>query len=129
MRRKFHHLCIAACAGFATLAGLSLPARAEENVAVKTPAASADDQSARELGRKVLAVRQALANPKAPGAMQAITDLGLDSRHYVMVRGWLVQELAGATSIRDANRGKVTVELNERIDFLHKAIRAIDLEK
>ena len=100
---------------------------AAEGDGVKPPVA-ADDQLARELGRKVLAIQQVLKNPKAPGAMRAITDLGHDSRHYVMVRGWLVQELAGATSIRDANQGKAGGELDERITFLRKAIRAIDLE-
>ncbi len=122
MRRDFLHLCIAAGAGFVTWAASTLPARAADD-------AGGRDQSARDLGIKVLAVQKALRHPKAPGAMDAITALGRDSRYYVMVRGWLVQELAGAESIRDANREVIAAELRERIDFLHKAIRAIDLEK
>jgi hypothetical protein len=109
-----------------------LPARAADGDAAKAPAvdeASGKEQSERDLGIKVLAVQKAIRNPKAPGAMDAITALGRDSRYYVMVRGWLVQELAGAESIRDANRKEIAAELRERIDFLHKAIRAIDLEK
>ena len=42
----------------------------------------------RGLGRKALAVRKAIQDPKAAGGMEAVTDLGRDQRHYVMVRGW-----------------------------------------
>ena len=129
--RSSLHLCITAAAALLVSPVFSASVRAADDDAAKANAAkqSASDQTAHDLGRKVFAVQQALKNPKAPGAMKAITDLGHDSRYYVMVRGWLVQELAGAESIRDANREKAPAELRERIDFLHKAIRAIDLEK
>ena len=81
------------------------------------------------IGRKVLAIQHALKNPSAPDSMKAVTELGHDSRYYVIVRGWLSQELAGCQSINDAHRGQVPKELTERIAFLRKAIRAIDLEK
>lgn len=118
MRRDFLKLCTLIGLGFACLGGLALLARA----------ADADDKAALEVGRKVLAVQRALANPKAPDAIKAITALGHDSRHYVMVRGWLVQELAGVKSIAEAQRGKAPAELAGRIAFLQKAVRAIDLE-
>jgi len=81
-----------------------------------------------ELGHKVLAVREAIQNPGAPNALQAVTDLGRDQRYYVMVRGWLSYRLAGDRSILDGTRAQVPDEVRERIHFLEKAIRAIDLE-
>lgn len=83
---------------------------------------------ATQLGLQVLALKAAMDNPNAPGAMQAVTNLGLDSRYYVMVRGWLSQQLHGDRSIADASGGKVSPEIVRRIDFLERAIRAIDLE-
>ncbi|MCF7734122.1 MAG: hypothetical protein K9N23_20730 [Akkermansiaceae bacterium] len=86
------------------------------------------DQEALDLGRKVLAVKRAIANPGAPAAMPSVTNLGHDSRYYVMVRGWLKQQLSADQSIADA-RGKDTPKkIRDRISFLTKAIRAIDLE-
>ena len=87
-----------------------------------------EHQTALELGRKVLAVREAIQNPGMPNAMQAITDLGHDQRYYVMVRGWLSYQLQGDMSILDANREQTRDEVRARINFLEKAIRAIDLE-
>lgn len=86
------------------------------------------DETALELGRKVLAVRNAIQNPRAPNAMKAVTDLGRDQRYYVMVRGWLSYQLEGDTSILDAAKGHARDEVKERINFLKQAIRAIDLE-
>ncbi len=88
----------------------------------------ATGQTALELGRKVLAVREAIQNPGMPNAMQAVTDLGHDQRYYVMVRGWLSYQLQGDMSILDANREQTRDEVRARINFLEKAIRAIDLE-
>jgi hypothetical protein len=89
---------------------------------------SKEDQAALELGRKVLAVRESLRNPTAPNALNAVTDLGRDQRHYVMVRGWLSYHLEGDLSIRAAAKRHAPNEVKERISFLRKAIRAIDLE-
>jgi hypothetical protein len=88
----------------------------------------ATGQTALELGRKVFAVREAIQNPGMPNAMQAVTDLGHDQRYYVMVRGWLSYQLQGDMSILDANREQTRDEVRARINFLEKAIRAIDLE-
>ena len=86
------------------------------------------DHAAMELGRKVLAVRQALQSPGEANAMQAVTDLGHDQRYYVMVRGWLTFQLEGDRSILAAAGEQAPHEVRERIIFLEKAIRAIDLE-
>lgn len=86
------------------------------------------EEQALRLGRKVLAVRAAIRNPKDPDAMKAIMDLGTDSRYYVMVRGWLTMKLQGDMSIIDANQDETRPEIRERVEFLRKAIRAIDLE-
>jgi len=99
----------------------------------KSPAATVmpltkDDQAALELGHKVQAIQRVLRNPKAPDALKAVTELGHDSRFYVMVRGWLREQLAGDQSILDANKGQASKEVMDRISFLQKAIRAIDLE-
>ena len=87
-----------------------------------------EHQTALELGRKVLVVRVAIQNPGMPNAMQAVTDLGRDQRYYVMVRGWLSYQLQGDMSILDANKEQTRDEIKMRINFLEKAIRAIDLE-
>lgn len=86
------------------------------------------DREALELGRRVLAVQAALADPEAPDALAAISALGLDSRHYTMVRGWLMQQLLGDLSIAEANPGDIPPRIEQRIEFLQRAIRAIDLE-
>jgi len=87
-----------------------------------------EDEDALELGRKVLALREAIRNPGAPDAMKAVTDLGLDQRYYVMVRGWLAYQLRGDRSIRDASGEQTPRAVRQRIAFLEDAIRAIDLE-
>lgn len=88
-----------------------------------------EDQSALELGRKVLAIQGAIERPQAPGSMDAVRDLGLDHRYYVMVRGWLDYQLKGDRSIRDARRESSPPTVRDRIAFLEKAIRAIDLDR
>ena len=89
---------------------------------------SPEDQIALELGRKVSAVAAALKDPRKPGAMQAVVELGLDQRYYGLVRGWLSQQLRGDLSIRDASGERTPDLVGKRIEFLERAIRAIDLE-
>ena len=86
------------------------------------------DAHALWLGHRVLAIAAAIRNPDAPDAMGAVLELGLDSRYYVMVRGWLVMQLRGDMSISKARNGDVSPQIAARIAFLQKAIRAIDLE-
>jgi hypothetical protein len=86
------------------------------------------DEHALWLGKRVLAVAAAVRNPDAPDALEAVLELGLDSRYYVMVRGWLAMQLRGDKSIAQALNGDVSPQIAARIAFLEKAIRAIDLE-
>ncbi len=86
------------------------------------------DEHALWLGHRVLAIAAAIRNPHAPEAMEAVLELGLDSRHYVMVRGWLAMQLRGDMVILQARNGDVSPQIVVRIAFLEEAIRAIDLE-
>ena len=86
------------------------------------------DEHALWLGRRVLAIASAIRNPHAPDAIEAVLELWLDSRYYVMVRGWLVMQLRGDMSIVRARNGEVSPQIAARIAFMEKAIRAIDLE-
>lgn len=89
---------------------------------------SIDDQLALDLGRRIMGATAALENPQAPAAMEAILSLGRDSRYHTMMRGWLTQLLVGDLSIAEASGDQVPPKIQERIDFLQRAIRAIDLE-
>ena len=91
-------------------------------------ASDLSDAEITELGSRVAAINAALHNPAAPGAMQAITDLGHDQRYYVMVRGWLMYQLQGDMSILQASQGQAQESIRARVDFVRQAIRAIDLE-
>lgn len=79
------------------------------------------------LGRRVERVRQALTEPERSGAMESILALGRDSRYYVMVRGWLQQQLEADRSIARAS-SPPPQKIAERIEFVERAIRLIDLE-
>ena len=91
-------------------------------------ASDVSDTEATQLGYRVAAINAALQNPAAPGAMQAITDLGHDQRYYVMVRGWLMYQLQGDMSILEARQEQTPDTIRARVDFIQQAIRAIDLE-
>ncbi len=99
-------------------------------VSLGTQAAESSGQidEATRIGQQVLAIKAALDNPGTPDAMQAVMDLGTDSRYYVMVRGWLSLQLKGDRNIANASQGEVSPEIERRIEFLEQAIRAIDLE-
>ena len=86
------------------------------------------DAAAMELGYKIAAVNEALQNPGAPGALQAITNLGHDQRYYVMVRGWLTYQLQGDMSILQSTQAQQQPAIRARVEFIQQAIRALDLE-
>ena len=86
------------------------------------------DEHALWLGQRVLAIAEAVRKPDEPDALEAVLELGLDSRYYVMVRGWLAMQLRGDKSIAQALNGEVSPQIAARVAFLEKAIRAIDLE-
>jgi hypothetical protein len=88
----------------------------------------ATDEHALWLGQRILAIAAAIQSPDRPGAMDSVLALGLDSRYYMLVRGWLAMQLAGDLNIMDARNGDVSPQLAARVAFLQKAIRAIDLE-
>ena len=86
------------------------------------------EADALELGHKVAAIYEALQDPEAADALQAITELGHDQRYYVMVRGWLMYQLQGDLSIVEASQEPPAETVRARIDLIQRAIRAIDLE-
>ena len=62
-------------------------------------------------------------------ALKTIVKYGTDSRYYVMVRGWLVQYLAGVESQKQANKDPSRSEKSDQETlFLKRAIKLIDLE-
>jgi hypothetical protein len=116
----------------ATLASLLVSLAANPPPTPSPPAkpASSSDQSAEalDLGLRILAIHHALDHPTLPASLKAITDLGTDSLHYSMVRGWLSQLLSADESIASASKDNTPPHITTRIAFLKKAIRAIDLE-
>lgn len=93
---------------------------------------SEQDQYALEIGRKVISIQAALEQPEQPASVEAVKVLALDSRHYVMVRGWLLQELLSAESWKDTSTYHTSEDYKNkvvsRIRALQKMVAAIDLE-
>ena len=89
---------------------------------------SGHDAVACELGTAVIEVANAIGDPTKEGAMEAITTLGTDSRYYLMVRGWLVQQIAADRSILATGSGASRDDLETRVAQLQRAVRLIDLE-
>ncbi|GIU12462.1 hypothetical protein [Shewanella sp. MBTL60-007] len=98
---------------------LTLPAMADE--------VTQSDEYA--IGVMVKSLDNAIKHPSEK-SLTTITSYGTDSRYYVMIRGWLVQELQGANSQLDAYRqdDEIKIRLQRKVDFLKRAIRRIDLE-
>ncbi|MFV7771548.1 hypothetical protein [Shewanella marisflavi] len=80
-----------------------------------------------ELGVMVLALQQAIATPSAEH-LEVIARYGTDSRYYVMIRGWLVQQLSGLESQLAAHGDQAPEALRAQAEHLKAAIRLIDLE-
>ncbi len=82
-----------------------------------------------QIGVMVKGIQHALKNPKEKGSLETIIKYGLDSRYYMMIRGWVMLELSGIKSQYEATEGESGQQKHKiRINFLEKAIRAIDLE-
>ncbi|MCG9739805.1 hypothetical protein L1D32_16695 [Shewanella insulae] len=79
------------------------------------------------LGAMVQALQQAIASP-SPQHLEVIARYGTDSRYYVMVRGWLVQELSGIESQLAAHGDRAPEAMRAKAEHLRAAIRRIDLE-
>ena len=83
----------------------------------------------RAIGTMVQAIDKAITDAQ-PDSLELIYQYGTDSRYYVMIRGWLVQELTGVQSQLDAykQQDKRRQQLAHKVSFLKQAIRRIDLE-
>lgn len=74
-------------------------------------------------------IKQALLAPEKEASLQTIAKYGTDTRYYVIIRGWLKEELAGAQSQLEATKEeKIRISVEKKVKFLKKAIRRIDLE-
>lgn len=85
------------------------------------------------VGIMVEEISDALTRPNDTESLVTISQYGTDSRYYVMIRGWLVQELAGVQSQLDASQTNESNSENkqkfiDKVTFLQQAIRRIDLE-
>jgi hypothetical protein len=60
------------------------------------------DEHALWLGHRMLAIAAVIRIPHAPDAIEAVPELGLNSRYYIMVRGLLVIQLRGDMNISQA---------------------------
>jgi hypothetical protein len=82
-----------------------------------------------QIGVMVKRVAEAIDAPGKSESLQAIAKYGTDSRYYVMIRGWLIQELSGVESqILAAQEDATNAKLRRKADFLEKSIQRIDFE-
>lgn len=88
------------------------------------------ENRAYQIGVMVNEIDSLLYNYTDPKAFEKIAEYGTDSRYYVMIRGWLVQELAGTESLIESTEGREPLHSQhvEKAVFLKKLIRRIDLE-
>ena len=89
---------------------------------------NAEESEACKLGADVIKVAAAIRDPTREGALAEITALGTDSRYYVMVRGWLTQQIDADRSILATGSGASREDLAIRVAQLERAVRLIDLE-
>jgi len=93
------------------------------------PLASVEELEAYQIGLMVKAIQKGLNNPEDSQSLETIIEYGRDSRYYIMIRGWLLLELGGVESQYESTKGNLIQHKHKvRMDFLRKAIRAIDLE-
>ena len=118
--------------GILIVGGLCLQSAAEGKPTAGSSGLSEEDQHALEVGRKVVRLRAALKTPDSPEAVKAVQSLGLDSRYYVMVRGWVVQHIHMAESYRGTTTYNNSAAYREKVDgqiaAYKKLLRRIDLE-
>jgi len=101
----------------------SLPCQAE------APAKDLKQSEEYKIGIMVKAIAAAIKAPEKPASLKTITTYGTDSRYYVMIRGWLSQILRGTESQLNATRDPARkAKFQQKVDFLKKSIRRIDLE-
>ncbi len=102
-------------------------AHAQSQTQAQSQAQSSLQAEQQELGAMVQALQRAIATP-SPEQLEVIARYGTDSRYYVMVRGWLVQELSGIESQLAAHGDRAPETMRARAEHLRAAIRRIDLE-
>lgn len=82
-----------------------------------------------QIGVMVKDIQAALMVPYDKQSLQTIAHYGTDSRYYMMIRGWLFQELISAESqLYATKKASEKVRFQKRSNFLKKAIRSVDLE-
>jgi len=82
-----------------------------------------------QIGVMVKEITAALKTPENPESFEIIVKYGMDSRYYVMIRGWLTQELRGVSSqLGGSGVSAAKLKLQQKAAFLKKVIRRIDLE-
>ena len=89
---------------------------------------NAAESEACKLGADIIKVAEAIRDPSREGALAEITTLGTDSRYYVLVRGWLKQQIDADRSILSTGSGASREDLANRVAQLERAVRLIDLE-
>ncbi|MEH6649326.1 MAG: hypothetical protein V7707_04780 [Motiliproteus sp.] len=95
----------------------------------RSPSLEPFDPATYRVGEMVEAVAAAIAAQAEPASLDTIVRYGTDSRYYVMIRGWLNQELSGTQSQLHATRDPTAkARFQRKSDFLQQAIRRIDLE-
>ncbi|WP_223292949.1 MULTISPECIES: hypothetical protein [Shewanella] len=120
---------------------LVISACAHQETPVPTATETNDSSQTYQIGVMVEAISIALTKSHEPQSLETISLYGTDSRYYVMIRGWLVQELAGVQSQLDASQQSQSRSISisesdletkqkfiEQVVFLQQAIRRIDLE-
>lgn len=96
---------------------------------IQLTAETNNQNEALRIGAMVMEIDAALKAPDDAKSLETIVRYGTDSRHYVMIRGWLVQLLKGAESQHSASSDpELKAKHKASVDFLKKSIRRIDLE-
>ena len=109
--------------------GTVLPVSATESPQNKPHSPQVKASEEYQIGVMVKAISAAIKSPEHPKSLKTITQYGQDSRYYVMIRGWLVQELQGVESQYQATRNpEDKAKFKPKLTLLQKAIRRIDLE-
>lgn len=81
------------------------------------------------IGVMVKSIQAALFEPEKSKSFTVIVAYGHDSRYYVMIRGWVTQELQSTESQLSCITNEETKrKLMIRDEFLKRVIRNIDLE-
>lgn len=95
----------------------------------QAPVSASDNVNECQIGRMVKEISNSIYNYHDPNSLDTIVKYGTDSRYYVMIRGWLVQEKKGIESQAHSIKLDAKKEAFERkLKVLNQFIRRIDLE-